>query len=82
MVVLGGNFFFIYTGEIKFNDIDNFLGGEMKDSPFRLQFKIPINLGTIRNSKPEIIKDKKNGLCILTYQLYETNDEAEEICDL
>ena len=53
----------------------------MKDGEFRLDFKIPMNIGTIKNSPPKIEFDETNGIVIVTYEISKF-DEKEEDSDI
>ena len=51
----------------------------MKDGEFRLDFKIPMNIGIINNSKPKIKINKLNGVVIIIYEI--VKEEEEEYDD-
>ena len=64
-----GFYNFIFKGTIKFPKTEElcFKGEKMKDGEFRLDFRIPMSVGIIKHSPPEIIFDETNGIFIVTY---------------
>ena len=50
----------------------------MKDGEFRLDFRIPKNIGTISNYRPMIRFDEINGIVIITYEIYKYFDEEDD----
>ena len=53
----------------------------MKHGEFRLDFRIPMNIGIITNSRPKIKIDKLNGVVIITYKIVKEEEEEEEYDD-
>jgi hypothetical protein len=83
IIPIRGFYNFNCKGKMIFPVIDNpkFKDGNMKDGEFRLDFKIPMNIGTIKNSPPEITFDETNGIVIVTYEISKF-DEKEEDSDI
>ena len=78
-----GFYYFHFKATIKFPETEElcFKEGNMKDGEFRLDFKIPMNIGTIKNSPPEIKFDETNGIVIVTYEISKF-DEKEDDSDI
>ena len=78
-----GFYYFHFKATIKFPETEElcFKEGNMKDGEFRLDFKIPMNIGTIKNSPPEIEFDETNGIVIVTYEISKF-DEKEDDSDI
>ncbi len=83
IIPIRGFYNFNCKGKIIFPEIDSpkFKDGNMKDGEFRLDFKIPMNIGTIKNSPPKIEFDETNGIVIVTYEMSKF-DEKEEDSDI
>ena len=83
IIPIRGFYNFNCKGKMIFPVIDNpkFKDGNMKDGEFRLDFKIPMNIGTIKISPPEIEFDETNGIVIVTYEI-SNFDEKEEDSDI
>ena len=81
IIPIRGFYYFHFKGTIKFPETEDlcFKEGNMKDGEFRLDFKIPMNIGIIKNSKPEIKINKLNGVVIITYEI--VKEEEEEYDD-
>ncbi len=71
---------FNFKGTIKFPKTEAlyFKEENMKDGEFRLDFKIPKNIGMIKNSKPEIKFNEINGTVIITYEISKFQEEYDD----
>ena len=71
LILLNGNYVLIYFGNYKIPEIDNIelLYNNIQYGEFRLQIKIPITFGTIKNSTPKHTRNAKNGEITLIYYL-------------
>ena len=76
-----GFYYFHFKGTIKFPETEDlcFKEGNMKDDEFRLDFRIPMNIGIIKNSKLKIKINKLNGVVIIIYEI--VKEEEEEYDD-
>ena len=75
-----GFYYFHFKATIKFPETEElcFKEGNMKDGEFRLDFKIPMNIGTIKNSPPEIKFDETNGIVIVTYEISKFAEKEDD----
>ena len=66
-----GFYYFHFKATIKFPETEElcFKEGNMKDGEFRLDFRIPMNIGIIKNSPPVIEFNESNGIVIVTYEI-------------
>ena len=73
-----GFYNFNYKGTIKFPKEDStFKEGNMKDGEFRLEFRIPMKIGMIKNSKRKIEFDEPNGIAVVTYEISNFDDDDD-----
>ena len=78
MTPIRGFYNFNYKGTIKFPKEDStFKEGNMKDGEFRLEFRIPMNIGIIKDSKPGIKFDEPNGIAVVTYKISKFDDDDD-----
>ena len=75
-----GFYYFNCKGTIKFPKTEElcFKGEKMKDGEFRLDFKIPMNIGTISYFQPMIRFDETNGIVIITYEISKFQEEEDD----
>ena len=80
IIPIRGFYNFNCKGKIIFPEIDNpkFKDGNMKDGEFRLDFKIPMNIGTIGNTPPETDYDESNGIFTVTYEISKFDGKGED----
>ena len=80
IIPIRGFYNFNCKGKMIFPVIDNpkFKDGNMKDGEFRLDFKIPMNIGTIKNYPPEITFDETNGIVIVTYEISKFDEKDDD----
>ena len=64
IIPIRGFYYFHFKGTIKFPETEDlcFKEGNMKDGEFRLDFRIPMNIGTISNYQPMIRFDEIKGI--------------------
>ena len=79
LILLNGNYVLIYFGNYKIpeeiKDME-LLYNNIQYGEFRLQIKIPITFGTIKDSTPKHTRNAKNGEITLIYYLNKKEDDV------